>query len=282
MRQTRTGLIDGTQIADLLQFPFPQFGHMVLGHQLRQQTKMPDQRGTQAIARKQHQSQRQDFELLLERTPSTEATGIATGMPLAALDPRQLPHLRQGTIKKGTGITDLFGDLGKSMQPLLERQPDRQQIAREEDTDTAKTRPGIPGPPEQQEHAAHDGKRTEQGLDITHPLDDHEGQTAQHQHGNQQEDEQAVDEIDGPHRLAPDRRRQRHQRHHGNEDRPCPNKEGFQQLARSAGIGYHARHEMKEYGNQKIGEGQQIEDAGGAVRHEQHTPAHQSRHKGRP
>ena len=182
VRQPRAGLVNCPQVTHLLQFALAQFGHVVFGHQLDKQPEMPDQCRAEAIAGVQMQAHGKNGKLLREGSGSTEAALVRTGRPLAADHPGQFQHLLQHAVEKSPRVTLGLGHFRQPMQPLLERQADRQKITREKDPHPTEARTRIPCPAQQQQHRRHHRHGTQQGLDIAGTANDHEGQTAQHEH----------------------------------------------------------------------------------------------------
>ena len=247
---------------------------------------MPDQRRAQGMARIERQQQRPEREILAKRRRLAErpVPGALTrcGRPDPTDHPRQFEQSGTRAGHKPVGIAFLLGRFHQTLQPDIEGQGQRHQVARKEHPQTGEARPRVPCPGNQEQHQGHRHQGVEHRLDIQRLTQQHERQAAEYQHRHQQENEDAIEKIDHPaarHRVI---LRPRQQQHHHQHDRQPP---GHQRIERRADQGagrHHARHQPHQQHGHQITKRQQIEDARRTVTEHHHPPTQQRRQEQHP
>ena len=153
---------------------------------------------------------------------------------------RQPLERRHRLLEEALGTRLLLQQLGEHLQPALHRQPDREQIAREEHAEAAAAA-RIPSEADEQHRRSGEKHGVGERLEIARARQGHEGEAAQdhdHQHEHQ---EHAVEEIDDLRRFRRFGLRR--------EQRDQHEQEGQHVLRRAprVGIDLAARRDLRQY-----------------------------------
>ena len=166
MRQAGAGLMNGAQVADLLQLASTQLGDVMLVGQLRQQVEVPDQCRAQLVPGVQGEVQGVSREFLTKTRLAAERSATRPGDPASTIDPGESEHFVERLREKSFRIGLAAGQGRQAMQPFLEGQADGQEVAREEHVDAGEPRPRIPRPADEQQQRGHQHQRIEQCFQV--------------------------------------------------------------------------------------------------------------------
>ena len=152
MGHAGAGFVHRLHVGLMLQLLFAQFRQVELAQHLTQQMEMPGQRRAQIVLRVDAQQQFLVgvFHCVLARM--AEFAAIGGTAPGAAADPGEPAQAGAGLLQKFFRLRFPLRQLGEEIQPLLERQADRQQVSGEQHGEAGKARARVPGEPEQQQH----------------------------------------------------------------------------------------------------------------------------------
>ena len=183
------------QVAGLAQLLLAQLGEIKLRQQLSEQMQVPLQRRAQAIAREDAQRELGIRELHQMRRAAAALAVRFAGAPGDPRDRRQALERRHGLREETLGTRFFLQQLREHLQPALDRQADREEIARKEHAKTAAAA-RVPGEADQQHRRGGEEHRIGQRLEIVRAREGHEGEAAEDHHHQQQHQEHAVEEID--------------------------------------------------------------------------------------
>ena len=122
--------------------------------------------------------------------------------PLRAADPGQAHQPGDALCQETLRPRLHLGKLRQKVQPLFQRQADREQIAREEDVQAGESGARIPGQTDREHGAGNQKHRVRQRLQVAHAPQRHESEAAQDHHAQHQHQEDAVEEVDHLRRLG--------------------------------------------------------------------------------
>ena len=281
MRQPRAGLVDGLDVTELLQLLGTQFRFVEFTQQLRQQIEMPGQCRTEGLLGVNGKCQQAMPEFRARPLAPPRPARPCLGAPFATVDPGQAGQALQRLGEEPVGLIFTLQGVGQFMQPALEGQAERQQVAGKEHAEAGKTEPRVPGPGKQQQDCAQDNDRDEKRLEVAALDQQHGGNAAQHQHRQHEENEGAVDEIDH-FRLVFGLLLDRQDRHHGEEQRQHELRQKQVFAGQHEGTGQHLRHQHDEQHADQIGQDEQIEELCAASDKEEDLAADDARKRHHP
>ena len=272
MGQARAGLVDGLDITELLQFLRAQLGFVEFPEQLPQQIEMPGQRRAERLPGKDGERQPAMAELVaLAIAPAGDAIAVLR-MPLAAIHPGQADHVLQRLGEKPLRLVFPLQGVSQFVQPALEGQAERQQVAGKEHAEPGKAEARIPGPGQQQQRRRQHHQGIHERLDIAGLQQQHGGDAARHQHRQQEEDKGAVDEIDH-FRRALAFMLNRHDGHRRQQQGQQVFGKKTEFAGQGDGAGQRLRHQCDEQHADQVSQHQQVEDPGAPSAEEEHLAA---------
>ena len=190
------------QVARLPQLLLAQLRGVELAQQLPEQVHMPLQRGAGAVAREDRQLEVLAFVHHRVVGPGPGLAVLPVRLPGGAGDPGQARQARHALGKEAFRPRLLLRELGKEIQPFLDRQPDREQVPGEEHVQARVAGARTPGESEDEDRAGDQEHGVGQRLKVADPRQGHEGEASQDHHAENQHQENAVEEIDHLGRLG--------------------------------------------------------------------------------